>query len=110
MCVLSRVRLFVTSGIVALQSPLCMKFSKQEYWSGLPFPSLGDLPNPGIEPMSLASPELAEKNILKVEKKKKKQSLKKLNKHKNQSQIRQKSWNYQAKSSQIIINMVTIFF
>ena len=72
---LSRVRLFVTSGIVALQSPLCMKFSKQEYWSGLPFPSLGDLPNPGIEPMSLASPELAEKGILKVGKKKKKAEL-----------------------------------
>ena len=65
-CVLSRVRLFVASWIVALQSPLCMNFSRQEYWSGLPFPSLGDLPNPGIEPMSLASPELAEKGILKV--------------------------------------------
>ena len=109
MCVLSHVQLFVTSGFVALQSPLCMKFSKQEYWNGLPFPSLRDLPNPGIEPMSLASPELEEKGILKV-KKKKKQSLKKLNKHKNQSQIRQKSWNSQAKISQIIINMVTIFF
>ena len=70
MCVLSHVQLFVTSGIVALQSPLCMKFSKQEYWNGLPFPSLRDLPNPGIEPMSLASPELAEKGILKVKKKK----------------------------------------
>ena len=31
-----------------------MKFSKQEYWNGLPFPSLGDLPDPGIEPVSLA--------------------------------------------------------
>ena len=37
---------------------LSMEFSKQEYWSGLPFPSPGDLPNPGIEPTSLASPAL----------------------------------------------------
>ena len=36
-----------------------MGFSSREYWSGLPFPSPGDLPNPGIEPWSLASPELA---------------------------------------------------
>ena len=36
-----------------------MGFSRQEYWSGLPFPTPGDLPNPGIEPMSLASPTLA---------------------------------------------------
>ena len=35
---------------VALQAPLPMKFSRQEYWSGLPFPSPGDLPDPGIEP------------------------------------------------------------
>ena len=35
---------------VALQAPLCMGFSRQEYWSGLPFPSPGDLPDPGIEP------------------------------------------------------------
>ena len=38
----------------AHQSSLSMEFSRQEYWSGLPFPSLGDLPNPGIEPGSLA--------------------------------------------------------
>ena len=38
---------------------LSMEFSRQEYWSGLPFPPLGDLPDPGIEPMSLASPTLA---------------------------------------------------
>ena len=37
---------------VALQAPLSMGFSRQEYWSGLPFPSPGDLPNPGIEPKS----------------------------------------------------------
>ena len=39
-------------------APLSMGFSRQEYWSGLPFPSPGDLPDPGIEPMSLVSPEL----------------------------------------------------
>ena len=37
---------------VALQAPLFMEFSRQEYWSGLPFPSPGDLPDPGIESMS----------------------------------------------------------
>ena len=36
-----------------------MEFSRQEYWSGLPFSTSGDLPNPGIEPVSLASPALA---------------------------------------------------
>ena len=41
------------------QSLLSMGFSRQEYWSGLPFPPLGDLPDPGIEPASLASPVLA---------------------------------------------------
>ena len=49
---LSRVRLFATPWTVAHQAPLSMGFSKQEYWSGLPFPSPGDLPNPGIEPTS----------------------------------------------------------
>ena len=38
---------------------LSMGFRRQEYWSGLPFPSLGDLPDPGIEPVFLASPALA---------------------------------------------------
>ena len=42
----------VTSWTVAHQAPLSMGFSKQEYWSGLPFPSPGDLPNPGIKPRS----------------------------------------------------------
>ena len=51
---LSRVRLFATPWTVAHQAPLSMGFSKQEYWSGLPFPSPGDLPDPGIEPMSPA--------------------------------------------------------
>ena len=49
---LSRVRFFATSWTVAHQAPLSMEFSRQEYWSGLPFPSPGDLPNPGIEPKS----------------------------------------------------------
>ena len=47
---LSHVQLFVTSWTVAHQAPLSMGFSRQEHWSGLPFPSPGDLPNPGIEP------------------------------------------------------------
>ena len=47
---LSHVRLFATPWTVALQAPLFMGFSRQEYWSGLPFPSPGDLPNQGIEP------------------------------------------------------------
>ena len=48
----SRVRLFVTPWTVAYQAPPSMGFSRQEYWSGLPFPSPGDLPDPGIEPGS----------------------------------------------------------
>ena len=47
------VRLFVTPWSVAHQAPLSMGFSRQEYWSGLPFPSPGDLPDPGIEPSLL---------------------------------------------------------
>ena len=49
---LSRVRLFVTSWTVANQAPLSIGFSRQECWSGLPFPSPGDLPDPGNEPGS----------------------------------------------------------
>ena len=49
MLVLIRVQLFGTLWTAARQAPLSMKFSRQEYWSGLPFPSPGDLPNPGIE-------------------------------------------------------------
>ena len=49
-----------TSWTVACQAPLSMEFSRQEYWSGLPFHTLGDLPNPGIKPTSLASPALAD--------------------------------------------------
>ena len=54
----SCVRRFVTLWTVAHQAPLCMGFSKQEYWSGLPFPPPGDLPNPGIKPVSVMSPAL----------------------------------------------------
>ena len=46
-------------GTVACQAPLSMGFPRQEYCSGLPFPTLGDLPDPEIEPVSLASPALA---------------------------------------------------
>ena len=56
---LSRVQLFATSWTVTSQAPLSMEFSRQEYWSGLPFPSPGNLPDPGIKPMSLVSPALA---------------------------------------------------
>ena len=51
---LGRVRLFGPSWTVAHQLPPSMGFSSQEYWSGLPFPSPGDLPEPGIEPRSPA--------------------------------------------------------
>ena len=44
----------VTPWTIALQAPLSIGFSRQEYWSGLPFPSLGDLPDPGIKPGSPA--------------------------------------------------------
>ena len=49
---LSRVQLFATLWTVACQIPPSMEFSREEYWSGLPFPSPGDLPDPGIEPGS----------------------------------------------------------
>ena len=52
---LSRVWLFATPWTVAYQAPPSMGFSRQEYWSGLPFPTPGDLPDPGIKP---GSPEL----------------------------------------------------
>ena len=50
-CVLSRVQLFATPWTVAHQAPLSIEFSRQECWSGLSFPSPGDLPDPGIGPM-----------------------------------------------------------
>ena len=49
-----RVQLFAILWTVARQAPLSMGFPSQEYWSGLPFPPPGDLPDPGIEPMSPA--------------------------------------------------------
>ena len=58
-CVLSCVQLFATPWTAACQAPLSTGFSRQEYWSGLLFPTLGDLPDPGIKPASLASPALA---------------------------------------------------
>ena len=51
---LSCVQLFVTPWTVAYQAPLSIGFPRQEYWSGLPFPSPGDLPDPGIKPTSPA--------------------------------------------------------
>ena len=58
---LSCVRLFATLGTVAHPAPPSMGFSGQEYWSGLPFPSPGDLPNPGIK---LRSPALQADSLL----------------------------------------------
>ena len=52
-------KLFMNLWTVALQVPLSVGFPRQEYRSGLPFPSPGDLPDPGIEPVSLAYPALA---------------------------------------------------
>ena len=56
---LSRVQLFATPRTVALQAPLSMGCSRQEYCSGFSCPPPGDLPNPGVEPTSLASPTSA---------------------------------------------------
>ena len=58
---LSNVRLFVTPWTVICQASPFMGFSRQEYWSGLPFPSPGDLPDPGTE---LRSPELKADSLL----------------------------------------------
>ena len=54
-----RAQLSVTLWTVAHQAPLSMGFSRQEYWSGLPFSTPGNLPDPGFEPMSPAFPSLA---------------------------------------------------
>ena len=56
MCMLSCVRLLAAPWTVACQAPLSMGFSRQEYQTGLPFPSPRNLPDPGIEPRSLMSP------------------------------------------------------
>ena len=57
-CVLSHVRLFATPWTVSHQAPLSMEFPRQAYWSGLLFPSPGDLPDPGVEPPPPVSPAL----------------------------------------------------
>ena len=56
----SCVWLFAAPWAVAHQAPLSTGFSRQEYWSGLPFPPRGGLPNPGIDPTSLTSPAFAD--------------------------------------------------
>ena len=56
----SRVRLFAALWTVGHQAPLSMGFPRQEHWSGVPFPSPGDLPDPEIELASLTGPELAD--------------------------------------------------
>ena len=61
MCSISCTWLFVTPWSVAHLDPLSIGFYRQEYWSGLPFPPPGDLPNPGTKLESLASPALADK-------------------------------------------------
>ena len=59
MCALTHVQLFVTPWTVANQAPLSMGFPRQEYWSGSPFPTSRDLPDPEMEPTSLSTPGLA---------------------------------------------------
>ena len=56
---LSHVQLFAAPWTAVLQAPLSMGFSGKNTWSGLPLPTPGDLPDPGIKPLSLVSPELA---------------------------------------------------
>ena len=57
-CMLHSVLLFANPWTVARQAPLSMGFFRQKYWNGLPFPSTGDLPDPGIKPKSPVSPVL----------------------------------------------------
>ena len=59
----SHIRVFAFLWTVARQAPLSMGFSRQEYWSGLPCSPPGDLPDPGIEPVSLTSSTLADEFI-----------------------------------------------
>ena len=61
---LSHVWLFATPLTVARQAPLSVGFPRQECWSGLPFPSPGDLPDPGIEPTAHAFPALQVDSLL----------------------------------------------
>ena len=59
-CVCTKsLQLYTTLWTIVRQAPLSMEFSRQEYWSGLPCPPPGGLPNPGMEPTSLMSPALA---------------------------------------------------
>ena len=58
-CLLSRAQLFATPWTVAHQAPLSIEFFRQEHWSGLPYPSLGDLSDSGIKPTSSVAPALA---------------------------------------------------
>ena len=60
---LSRVQFFATPWTVSCQAPPPMEFSSQEYWSGLTFPTPRDLPDPGMQPTSPASPALAGESI-----------------------------------------------
>ena len=62
-CTLSHVQLLATLWTLARQAPLSREFPRQEYWSGLPFPSPGALPDPGIEPVSLVSSALADESF-----------------------------------------------
>ena len=55
---------FVTPWTVACETPPSMEFSRQEYWSGVTFPFPGDLPDPGIEPLSLESPALGGRSFI----------------------------------------------
>ena len=75
---LSCVQLFANLWTVAFQAPLSMGFSRQEYWSGLPFPSPGDLPDPGIKP---GSPALQAGRVVYLHAKKKKKEKKNLDLH-----------------------------
>ena len=61
---LSRVRLQDSMDYIARQAPLSTGFSRQEYWSGLPFPSPGDLPDPGVKLTSPVSPALQADSLL----------------------------------------------
>ena len=61
---LSRVQLFATTWIAACQAPLSTEFSRQEYWSGLPFPTPEDLPDLGIEPASRVFPAPAGRSFI----------------------------------------------
>ena len=84
--VLSHVPFLATLWTVACQSPLFMEFSRQDYWSGLPFPSPRDLPDPGNEPMSPAAPALQVNSLLSEPSEKPRD--KRMNSRKNGKEIR----------------------